>query len=137
MELLRCYFDETSSSRSNTKCGIPQGSCMGPLLCMLYYNDFENCMESIVPKMYANDTCVNTSSENLNELLTALKNEMENISNWMRLNTLRLNASKSEYIAMAISGGFRGRGARGRKHLRGPCLKVPVLLRMWLICFDF
>ena len=48
--------------------------------------------------MYANYTCVNIASENLNDLLTDLKNELENISNWMRINKLSLNASKSEYM---------------------------------------
>ena len=37
---------------------------------MLYINDFENCLESMNPDMYANDTFMNTTSENLNELLT-------------------------------------------------------------------
>ena len=32
---------------------------------------------------------------NLNDLRTDLKNELENISNWMRINKLSLNASKS------------------------------------------
>ena len=50
--------------------------------------------------MYSDDTCVNIASENLNELLTDLKNELENISNWMRINKLSLNASKSEYIVI-------------------------------------
>ena len=50
--------------------------------------------------MYADDTCVNIASENLNELLTDLKNELENISNWMRINKLSLNASKSEYMVI-------------------------------------
>ena len=50
--------------------------------------------------MYADDTCVNIASENLNELLTDLKNELENVSNWMRINKLSLNASKSEYMVI-------------------------------------
>ena len=49
--------------------------------------------------MYADDTCVNIASKNLNELLTDLKNELENISNWMRINKLSLDTSKSEYMA--------------------------------------
>ena len=48
-----CYFDEANSSRSILKCGIPQGSCLGPLLFSLYINDFENCLENITPNMYA------------------------------------------------------------------------------------
>ena len=50
--------------------------------------------------MYADDTCVNIASENLNELLTDLKNELENISNWMGINKLSLDTSKSEYMVI-------------------------------------
>ena len=50
--------------------------------------------------MYADETCVNITSENLNELLTDLKNELENISNWIRINKLSLNTRKSEYMVI-------------------------------------
>ena len=50
------------------------------------------------PNIYADDTCVNITSENLNGLLIGLKNELENISNWMRINKLSLNVCKSEYM---------------------------------------
>ncbi len=95
-----CYFDGSSSRKSNIKCGIPQGSCLGPLLFILYINDFENCLENMIPNMYADDTSVNIASENLNELLTDLRSELENVSTWMRINKLSLNANKSEYMVI-------------------------------------
>ena len=52
------------------------------------------------PNMYASDTSVNIMSEYLNELLTDLKNELENILNWMRINKLSLNARKSEFMVI-------------------------------------
>ena len=69
---------------------------MVPLPFKLYINDFENYLESTIPNMYADDTCVNIASESLNELQTDFKNDLENISNWMRINELSLNTSKSE-----------------------------------------
>ena len=44
--------------------------------------------------MYADDTCLTVASENLNNLIIDLKNELENLSNWIRINKLDLNASK-------------------------------------------
>ena len=53
--------------------------------------------------MYADDTCVNIASEKLNELLTDLKNELEKISHWMRINKLILNTSKVNIQSMPKS----------------------------------
>ena len=52
--------------------------------------------------MYADDTAsnVNIASVNLNELLADLKVELGNISNWMRINKLSMNVSKSEYMVL-------------------------------------
>ena len=77
------------------KRGIPQGSCMGPLLFLLYNNDFENCLEYMTLNMYADDTRLTVASENLYDLITDVKNELGNISNWMRINKVSMNASRS------------------------------------------
>ena len=82
------------------KCGIPQGSCLGPLLFLLYVNDFENCLDYMTPNMYADDTCAAIASENLNDLIADVKDELENVSNWVRINQLSLNASRSEFMVV-------------------------------------
>ena len=94
------YFDGFTSSTSGIRCSIPQDSWLGPFLFILFINDFENCLKRTVPNMYADDTCGNIALENLNELLTDLKNGLENISNWIRINKLSLNTSKSEYMVI-------------------------------------
>ena len=50
--------------------------------------------------MYADDKCVTIASEILNDLITDLKSELENISNLMRINKCGLYASKSEFIVV-------------------------------------
>ena len=59
-----CYFDGSTSSKSSIGCGIPQGSRLGPLLFIILIS--ENCLKSTTTNMYADDTCVNIASENLN-----------------------------------------------------------------------
>ena len=51
-------------------------------------------------KYVCRDTCATIASENLNDLIIDVKNELENISNWLRINKLSLNASKSEFMVV-------------------------------------
>ena len=121
-----CHWDGANSSRDILKCGIPQGSCLGPLLFLLYVNDFENCLEYMTPNMYADDICATITSDNLNDLITDLKNELENISNWMRTNKLSLNASKSEFMVV----GHRGKLNRVGNEVQNLVLNNEVIKRI-------
>ena len=121
-----CHWDRANSSRDILKCGIPQGSCLGPLLFVLYVNGFENCLEYMIPNMYADDTSVTIASENLNDLITDVKNELENISNWRRINKLSLNASKSVFMVV----GHRKKLNRVGNELSNLVLNNEVIIRV-------
>ena len=53
-----CKVNNTISSVKSIRCGVPQGSNLGPLLFLLYINDLPNCLEISTPAMYADDTNV-------------------------------------------------------------------------------
>ena len=48
--------------------------------------------------MYADDTEITISSNNQAELIETAQAELLNISEWMRINKLSLNPTKTEYI---------------------------------------
>ncbi len=79
-------------------CGIPQGSCLGPLLFIIYLNDFENCLQFLRASLYADDTQITISSSNLENLILNAQQELVNISEWMRINKLTPNPSKTEFM---------------------------------------
>ena len=56
------------SSLTAVHCGIPQGSCLGPFLFISDVNDFEQCLNKCTSDMYADETSVTCSAEDIDEL---------------------------------------------------------------------
>ena len=93
-----CTVDGHKSSAKMVTCGIPQGSCLGPLLFIIDLNDLETCLELSKASMYADDTHVPITSNNLENLLENAQRELLNLSEWMRINKLTANPKKTEYM---------------------------------------
>ena len=75
-------------------CGIPQGSCLGSLLFIVYLNDFESCLEFSKSNVYADDTHTTIASNDIAELIRMTKKELLNISDGLRVNKLSANPKK-------------------------------------------
>ena len=65
---------------------IPQGSCLGPLLFIVYLNDFEECLQFSWASLYADDTHTTIALDDIHELAQKMKEELQNISEWIRGN---------------------------------------------------
>ena len=57
-----CSLNGEKSKAREIQCGIPQGSCLGPLLFMMYLNDFKRSLEFSKANIYADDTNVTIAS---------------------------------------------------------------------------
>ena len=80
------------------KCGVPQGSVLGPLLFLVYINDIANSSKLIQFQLFADDTCIFYSHKNKIVLENTLNSELAKVSNWLIANKLSLNVEKSNVL---------------------------------------
>ena len=64
-----CRVNGYNYETMRVTCGIPPGSCLGPLLFILYLNDFENYLQYSSASMYADDTHTTIPARDIEELV--------------------------------------------------------------------
>ena len=77
--------------------GVPQGSILGPLLFILYINDLPSASK-LLALLFADDTTLLFSHENLNTLIETVNTEFRKICEFFRLNRLVLHPDKTKFI---------------------------------------
>ena len=83
------------SKISDIEYGVPQGSCLGPLLFLIYCNDLPLNLSMCNSILFADDVTVYKSHENLRYLKWCLEFELSQLLDWFNANKLTLNLSKS------------------------------------------
>ena len=94
-----CSVIRCESTVREVTCGIPQGSCLGPLLFILYLNDFEECLQFSRASIYADDIHVTAASSDIEEVMQ-MKKELSDIADWMRVNKLSAIPQKIEFMVI-------------------------------------
>ena len=96
-----CTLSGENSSFKIVKCGIPQGSCLGPLLFLIYINDLPSVWGRATPSMFADDTSMWVASDSVPELPHLLRDQITLLEKWMRDNKLTLNTLKTQFILIS------------------------------------
>ena len=93
---------ENTSDYKTVKCGVPQGSVLGPLLFLIYINDIPVSTSKVSFHLFADDTCLFYSNKDYKQLEIDINRALENIANWLKANKLTLNVKKSNLILFNI-----------------------------------
>ena len=92
------YFNGHISDTKPINCGVPQGSVLGPLLFLLYINDFPNVSSKIRFFLFADDTNLYYESNNLKQMEIYINKELNKIYQWLCSNRLALNITKTNFV---------------------------------------
>ena len=79
-------------------CGVPQGSVLGPLLFLIYINDFHNCSELLDFHLFADDASLFFKHKDINILESEINSELANVHIWLSATKLSLNIEKSNFV---------------------------------------
>ena len=87
-----------SSSTCKMQHGVPQGLILGPLLFLIYVNDFKNCLTKMDAIMFAGDTNLVKQGKNINKLAKEVEEKLVTAHIWFISNRLTLNFAKTNFM---------------------------------------
>ena len=99
------FFSQTKI----VKCGVRQGSTLGPLHFLIYINDLANALvfyinnlanalEKSIVHHFADDTNLLYGNKNPSVISDVINSELKLVTDWLRANKLSLNESKTKLL---------------------------------------
>ncbi len=95
----RVKVNNALSSEGPVTSGVPQGSCLSPILFNIYINDLPNVVHSSKVALYADDAKVSLAYKEISKT-GELQADLERIAEWARDKQLRLATKKCSSITL-------------------------------------
>ena len=86
------------SAWQNITHGAPQGSCLGPLLFLIFCNDLNLNLTYLSCIQFVDDTTLYYTHKNLRVLQACIDHDLTKLFDWFRANSLTLNISKTNLL---------------------------------------
>ena len=94
----KTYANSQLSSAANIKCGVPQGSSLGPMLYLIYVSDVSSILKHCSMKLYADDKVIYASADSPNDALKLVQNELDEFTVWCNANKLSISTDKTKVM---------------------------------------
>ena len=88
-----CRVNGVASGMRDVEVGVPQGSCLGPLLFLIYISDLPLSVRGSTVSMYADDTSLCHRALNMTHLNSAINNDLKRLGTWLQGDKLSLNVA--------------------------------------------
>ena len=87
-------YNDTVSDHQAVKCGVAQGSILGPLSFLVCVNDLPSRCSSALPILFADDTNLFLSGRDPKCIERMMNEDLKEIARWLRVNKLSLNIKR-------------------------------------------
>ena len=95
-----CKVNGVCSKTENIRSGVPQRSCLGPLLFLIFINDLPFSLTKGKMMMYADDTSIYYSSSSLVDINQTLNSKLNDLKKWLQGKKLSLNVLKTQAMVV-------------------------------------
>ena len=96
------FVNGHSSSLLNIDTGVPQGLILGPLLFLIYINDLPEA-SSLITFLFADDTTLLYSHENIDVLISIINSEFRKVVQFFRQHKHSLHPLKTKFFVFSNS----------------------------------